>query len=176
MKLTWNFTHSHIIRKMLQIHTLFSLFPVEVPFWRYRCASRATFFSSLSSELYIEVVHPFCIDKARKRSCIEHRVVNFITILEMHWHCITILGDILFPRLTYFTNGEFIVLPHILIGGSSQRSLSVYCAQCNVYFCFLHKSRGGRLQCMWPNHGIPCIQPHAQRCQLVRFCRILYVF
>ena len=61
---------------MLLIHTLFLLFPVQVPFWRYRCASRATFFSPLSSELCIEVIHPFCIDKARKRGCIEHPCCN----------------------------------------------------------------------------------------------------
>ena len=76
---------------MLLFHTLFLLFPVQVPFWRYRwrCASRATFFSPLSSELCIEVIHPFCIDKARKRGCIEHpRVVNhnFRNALTLHYN------------------------------------------------------------------------------------------
>ena len=51
-------------------------------------ADHATFFSPLSSELCIEVVHPFCIDKARKRGCIEHRVVNhnFRNALTLHYN------------------------------------------------------------------------------------------
>ena len=44
--------------------------------------------SGLSSELCIEVVHPFCIDKARKRGCIEHRAVNhnFRNALTLHYN------------------------------------------------------------------------------------------
>ena len=41
-----------------------------------------------SPELCIEVIHPFCIDKARKRGCIEHRVVNnnFRNALTLHYN------------------------------------------------------------------------------------------
>ena len=123
--------YSHYPENAANSHTVFT-FSSSSSLWRYRCASRATFFSPLSSELCIEVIHPFCIDKARKRGCIEHPCCKsqFRNALTLHYNH---FGDILLPRVTYFTNGEFIVFPHILIGGSSQRNLSAYCAQCNAY-------------------------------------------
>ena len=59
---------------------------------------------------------------------------------------------------------EFIVFPHILIEGTSQCSLSVYCAvvKCVLYTVFTvlyAKIQPYRWpnQCKWPMHGIPAI-------------------
>ena len=37
-------------------------------------------------------------------------------------------------QLIFFTNGLFVVFPNYCIGGSVQRNLIAYCAQCNAYF------------------------------------------
>ena len=94
---------------MLQIHKLFSLFPVQVPFWRYRCASRATFFSPLSSELCIEVIHPFCIGVLTKHVngvALNTRVVNhnFRNALILHynfWENFTSSSNLFYERCIY---------------------------------------------------------------------------
>ena len=78
---------------------MLSLFPVQVPFWRYRwrgrCASRATFFSPLSTAPvsyalnFLKSSTLFVLTRKRgKRGCIEHRVVNnnFRNALTLHYN------------------------------------------------------------------------------------------
>ena len=160
--------YSHYPENAADSHPVFtfssssSLFPVQVPFWRYRCASPAMFFSplsSVSSELWlcIEVIHPleFCIDKARKRGCIEHRVVNnnFRNALTMHynfWGYFTSSINLFYERWIYC----FATYSH---RGSASAVWVRIARNAMRTWCFVRKSRGGRLQYMWPIHGIPTI-------------------
>ena len=87
------------------------------------------------SKLYIDIEYPFSIDKERKLRCIEHRVVTSSFSISID-NALQFGGKIYFLDFSLFINGEFIVFPHNLVGGSKQCSLNVHCAQCSAYLAY----------------------------------------
>ena len=65
----------------------FHFFQLKFPFGDIAVHLARCFFVP-SPVINIEVGHSFCIDKARKRGCIEHRVVNnnFRNALTLHYN------------------------------------------------------------------------------------------